>query len=268
MAPIPHSHAVFGATGSRPWRFFLQIIASGCVGVGAAWPAPDEPPCPWPHQTVDQRTADPVVACVPEDQGRWWAVATQHPPVLRIVDAAGQEVRRWPVASLDRQTTHGIQGVWALKERHSWLLVPMGLKEWWEISHDPTAEPVFHGWVHDYRMGEGLASPGFLGVRRMPLAQPMALVGIESPPGQRLWQVPQGPAQSGPVSVDILHLANRRPVASFRLDTPVQQGAGRTVQDGGRWFQLLDAASGAGTWWVPLPPDPGPPVWKFHSSGD
>ena len=41
----------------------------------------------------------------------------------------------------------------------------------WEISYDPNADPIFDGLVHDYRMGEGLARPGFLGLRRTLLRQ-------------------------------------------------------------------------------------------------
>lgn len=268
MAPIPHSHAVFGATGSRPWRFFLHVCVGFLTCVGPAFSTSDSPSCSLPGGAAARYESVKLVACVPAEQGRWWAVATQQPPMLRILDASGNEVRRWPVASLERLEASHIQGVWALKERRSWLLVPGGLKEWWEISHDPEAEPLFDGWVHDYRMGEGLATAGFLGVRRIPLAQPMALVGVESPPGLRLWLVPQNPVRLGSVQVDVLHLSNRRVVASALLEEPVQQGAGRTVQEDGRWYQVLDAASGAGTWWVPLPPDSGPPVWKSSSVRD
>ena len=43
---------------------------------------------------------------------------------------------------------------------------PKDVPELWEISYDPAAEPIHDGYVHDYRMGESIAKPGFQGVRR------------------------------------------------------------------------------------------------------
>ena len=47
------------------------------------------------------------------------------------------------------------------------------IPELWEISYDPKAEPIYDGLVHDYKMGEAIAKPGFLGVRRTPLDEPL-----------------------------------------------------------------------------------------------
>jgi hypothetical protein len=40
------------------------------------------------------------------------------------------------------------------------------IPELWEISYDPAAEPIHDGFVHDYKMGEGVAKPGYLNPRR------------------------------------------------------------------------------------------------------
>jgi hypothetical protein len=47
------------------------------------------------------------------------------------------------------------------------------LPELWEISYDRQAAPIYDGYVHDYKMGEGVAKPGYLGVRRTPLDEPL-----------------------------------------------------------------------------------------------
>ena len=36
------------------------------------------------------------------------------------------------------------------------------IPEIWEISYDPDAKPIFDGYVHDYKMGEGVALAGYL----------------------------------------------------------------------------------------------------------
>ena len=43
------------------------------------------------------------------------------------------------------------------------------IAEVWELTYDPTAPPVYEGYVHDYRSGEGVAAQGPFPVRRIVL---------------------------------------------------------------------------------------------------
>lgn len=67
----------------------------------------------------------------------------------------------------------GCRALWHLPQRRSFVVAWPALGELWEIPLNPDAEPIFDGLVHDYRMGEGLAAPGYLGVRRTPLGPAM-----------------------------------------------------------------------------------------------
>ena len=57
--------------------------------------------------------------------------------------------------------------------RKSFVVALKDIPEVWEISYDPKAEPIYDGLVHDYKMGEAIAKPGYLGVRRTPLDEPL-----------------------------------------------------------------------------------------------
>ena len=97
--------------------------------------------------------------------------------------------------------------------RRSFIVHLLGVAELWEIALDPAAPPLFEGWVHDYRMGEGVAQPGYLGRRRLPLPQPV----------QALWLHPQVPwllaleNSPSPAPVAVVHLDVRRVIAHLPL---------------------------------------------------
>jgi hypothetical protein len=48
------------------------------------------------------------------------------------------------------------------------------------LSVDPDAPPIHDGLVHDYRMGEAIATPGFLGVHRTRLDAPVRALAIDA----------------------------------------------------------------------------------------
>lgn len=60
-----------------------------------------------------------------------------------------------------------------LPGRRSFVIAFDTLPELWELSIDADAPPVYDGLVHDWRLGEAIGTPGFLGVRRTPLAAPV-----------------------------------------------------------------------------------------------
>lgn len=127
-----------------------------------------------------------------------------------LENASGMPLRRW--ALQDRQGHHaaGVVALLHSQQRRSFIVVLAGLSELWEISHDPAAEPVFAGLVHDYRMGEGLAEPGYLALRRTPLDLPLrAAQLVEGQP----WLVAQQGADAVLIHLDARRLIARVPAA-------------------------------------------------------
>lgn len=141
--------------------------------------------------------ADPV-SCTSSD-GHWRLVAQGH--TLSLKDAGGVTQRSWLLA--DRAGRLG--EVLALAEhasRRSFIVALRDVNEVWELSVDPQAEPVFEGLVHDYRMGEGLARPGYLAIRRSLLSAPVLGIVVD---GRHPWVLVH---QLGGTA--ILHLDVRR----------------------------------------------------------
>jgi hypothetical protein len=99
-----------------------------------------------------------------------WRVQGQGNDVV-VLDA-GQPVKTLPARSLAGGAPSTISTVRYLPQRRSFVIAFETLPELWELSVDPNAPPIFDGLVHDYRMGEAIASPGFLGVRRTALEAP------------------------------------------------------------------------------------------------
>ena len=164
------------------------------------------------HAPVCQAGA-PLLAL--SGDGHWLLAACTEEGRAQIFDAALQPVRAIDIATLDGRRRSGAAQLLALPERRSWLLAPAALDELWEISHDRNAAPIFDGLVHDYRMGEAIASSGFLGVRRTPLASPLANVMV--PPGSRFVVGAERCAPPAPCRVRVLHLDARSQVAGWSL---------------------------------------------------
>jgi len=100
-------------------------------------------------------------------------VFAAHDDTLTLLDDAAALLRRYVGSDLaGRQRGHA-SSIVAHAGRRSVVVSWPTLGEWWEISLDPAAPPIFDGLVHDYRMGEAIAAPGYLGVRRAPLGTPL-----------------------------------------------------------------------------------------------
>jgi hypothetical protein len=99
-----------------------------------------------------------------------------------------------------------------LPARRSFVIAFDTLPELWELSVDPEAPPVFDGLVHDYRMGEAIATPGYLGVRRTPLEAPVRMLAADARGG------PQVLARSADGAWLLVHLDVRRAIARYVID--------------------------------------------------
>lgn len=165
--------------------------------------------------------------------GRWTARALDG--TLQILDGQGPPVRQLRGTDLAGTRQGRAQRVLALPHRRSFLVAWTGLEEWWELSWDPQAPPVFDGLVHDYRMGEAIAAAGFLHPRRIPLpARDGRPVTLEAAPEGQPWAVGvQGDA------LLIVHLDVRRSV--LRTELPGARPADAT-------WQPADATGPARAW--------------------
>lgn len=103
----------------------------------------------------------------------WTVDAQSESGALRVLDRNQHLVRRYPLATLDGKYSAQGAEVFHAAARQSFVIAPIGLNELWELSYRPDADPIYDGYVHDYKMGEGIAKTGFLGLRRTPLDEPL-----------------------------------------------------------------------------------------------
>jgi len=147
--------------------------------------------------------------------GHWVIAANDLPRTLMLFDADLNLVRSYPAATLDGRSASRVAAVYDATPRHSFIVAMNDIPELWEISYDPKAEPIFDGLVHDYRMGEGLAKPGFLGVRRTLLDEPVEDFFFD--PSYR-HVVGSTRSQGGkPARAQVVNLDVRRRIAEFPL---------------------------------------------------
>jgi hypothetical protein len=119
---------------------------------------------------------------------------------VQVVDRQGRVLQRWT-------TPASVLPVLLHRTRRSFIVAPRGVAQLWEMALDPQAPPLYEGMVHDYRMGEGLARPGYLGLRRTPLQRPLqAVCGCGAQPYLRVWE-------AGADGSAVLHLDVRRIIA-------------------------------------------------------
>jgi len=78
-------------------------------------------------------------------------------------------VKSIAVSDLAGKQSSRVSAVYDAAPRKSFVVALKDLPELWEISYDPQAAPIYDGYVHDYKMGEGIALPGFLNPRRTAL---------------------------------------------------------------------------------------------------
>jgi mono/diheme cytochrome c family protein/DNA-binding beta-propeller fold protein YncE len=98
--------------------------------------------------------------------GRYVMVANYLPGNLVLLDADLELVKIIPAQSLDGKEQSRVSAVYDAAPRKSFVAAMKDMPELWEISYDEKAAPIFDGYVHDYKMKEGIATPGFLNPRR------------------------------------------------------------------------------------------------------
>lgn len=101
--------------------------------------------------------------------GRFAVVANYLPHTLVMLDTKDlMPIRVIDVKSRDGKSSR-VSAVYDAAPRKSFVAALKDIPEVWELSYDEKAEPVYEGYVHDYKMGEGLAAKGPFPIRRIEL---------------------------------------------------------------------------------------------------
>ena len=166
--------------------------------------------------------------------GRWVMCANYLPHTLALFDADLNLVKTYAAASLDGKASSRVSAVYDAAPRASFVVALKDLPELWEISYDPKAAPIFDGYVHDYKMGEGVAKPGFLGVRRTPLDEPLDDFFFDQTYRHALGATrPKGASDSAPKgdgapNAQVVNLDVRRKIAELPIAGMPHLGSGIT----------------------------------------
>lgn len=106
--------------------------------------------------------------------GRYLMVANVLPATLLAIDTDNFALlRTLDIKDKDGKTSV-VESIHNAPARQSFIAVMRDIPELWEMSYDPHAEPIYEGYVHDYKMGEGIALRGPFPVRRIVMEQPLA----------------------------------------------------------------------------------------------
>jgi cytochrome c553/WD40 repeat protein len=158
--------------------------------------------------------------------GRFLLAGNYLPHTLALFDADLNLVRSYDAANLAKSATSRVSAVYDAAPRKSFVIALKDLPELWEISYDPKAEPIHDGLVHDYKMGESIATPGYLGVRRTLLDEPLDDFFFDQSYAHALGAT--RPKADGTPSAQVVNLDVRRRIASLPLPGMPHLGSGIT----------------------------------------
>ncbi|HMN20478.1 MAG TPA: cytochrome D1 domain-containing protein [Ottowia sp.] len=164
--------------------------------------------------------------------GRWLLAGNEAPASVLLFDA-DLNLASWHGASaLDGRQVSAVSALADAAPRRSFVVAFERLAELWEISYDPRAEPIYDGLVHDYKMGEGIAKPGFLNMRRTPLEAPFTDLGFDPDTRLVLGRLRPAAGDGAEARVQVVHLDVRRKIAEFALAGQPRLGAATPLRRG------------------------------------
>ena len=143
-----------------------------------------------------------------------------------------QAVKTFAATTLDGKQSSRVSAVYDAAPRHSFVVALKDIAELWEISYDRAAEPIHDGYVHDYRMGEAIAKPGYLNARRTPLEQPLDDFFFDQ--GYRNVIGATRPDANGQYAAQVVNLDVRRKIADLAVAGMPHLGSGITFRWNGR----------------------------------
>lgn len=158
--------------------------------------------------------------------GKWVMAANYLPHTLALFDADLKLVKTFAATPLDGSTSSRVSAVYDAAPRRSFVVALKDIAELWEISYDPKAEPIHDGLVHDYKMGEAIAKPGYLGVRRTPLDEPLDDFFFDQSYRHALGAT--RPKADGQASAQVVNLDVRRKIADLPIAGMPHLGSGIT----------------------------------------
>ncbi|MBT9596558.1 MAG: c-type cytochrome [Vitreoscilla sp.] len=158
--------------------------------------------------------------------GRWVMAANYLPHTVVLFDADLNLAKTVAAQTLDGKASSRASAVYDAAPRRSFVVAMKDIAELWEISYDPKAEPIFDGLVHDYRLGEGVAKPGYLGVRRTLLDEPLDDFFFDQSYRHALGAT--RPKAEGRTSAQVVNLDIRRGIAELPIAGMPHLGSGIT----------------------------------------
>ncbi|MBN9459909.1 MAG: c-type cytochrome [Burkholderiales bacterium] len=160
--------------------------------------------------------------------GRYVMAANYLPRSLALFDADLGLVKTFEAATLDGRESSRVSAVYDAAPRRSFVVALKDVPELWEISYDPAAEPILDGYVHDYRMGEAIARPGFLGVRRTRLEEPLDDFFFDQSYRHVLGATRPRENGGGAATAQVVNLDVRRKIADLAIAGMPHLGSGIT----------------------------------------
>ncbi|MGZ5713910.1 MAG: cytochrome D1 domain-containing protein [Caldimonas sp.] len=158
--------------------------------------------------------------------GRWVLTANYLPHTLALFDSDLRLAKTFAATTLDGKKSSRVSAVYDAAPRRSFVVALKDVAELWEISYDRAAEPIHDGYVHDFRMGEAIAKPGYLTVRRTPLDEPLDDFFFD--PGYRNAIGATRPDAGGRSAAQVVNLDVRRKIADVPIAGMPHLGSGIT----------------------------------------
>ena len=100
---------------------------------------------------------------------RYVMVGNYLPHSLVILDATDLSLIKLIAVKDDHGNSSRVSAVYTAPPRNSFIIALKDLKEVWEINYTDNPPKVYRGYVHDYKMGEGIAEKGLFPVRHIVL---------------------------------------------------------------------------------------------------
>ena len=159
--------------------------------------------------------------------GRWVLVGNYLPNTLVLLDAADLSLKRiYPVASAAGLPSR-VSAVYDAAPRRSFIVALKDIPQVWEIPYNADTPPHFPGWVHDWKMGEGLAVAGQFSPRVIELDTILDDFFFDQSYAHILGSSREGRGQ-------VVNLDVRRKIADLELDGMPHLGSGITWKWRGR----------------------------------
>jgi len=100
---------------------------------------------------------------------RYVMVGNYLPHSLVILDASDLSLVKIIDVKDDHGKTSRVSAVYTAPPRNSFIVALKDFKQVWEINYTDKPPKIYRGYVHDYKMGEGIAEKGPFPVRRIEL---------------------------------------------------------------------------------------------------